>query len=117
MRQTHRHRREDFARANRPEPALYFVPKTALCFRFFGHRTNPLVFTTSGGQLFRAGPEVVNLWLGVGMNRKRILIADDEEGIRMIIRIALGEELYDLSEAGDGEEAWQKIITASPAFD
>jgi CheY-like chemotaxis protein len=51
------------------------------------------------------------------MNRKRILIADDEEVIRMIIRMALGEEHYGISEATDGEEAWQKIITAIPAFD
>lgn len=51
------------------------------------------------------------------MNRKRILIADDEEDIRMIIRMALGEDLYAISEAGDGEEAWKKVIAADPAFD
>ena len=51
------------------------------------------------------------------MSRKRILIADDEEAIRMIIRMALGEDLYAISEAADGEEAWQKVITADPAFD
>jgi CheY-like chemotaxis protein len=51
------------------------------------------------------------------MKRKRILIADDEEVIRMIIRMALGEDLYTISEAADGEEAWQKVITSVPAFD
>jgi len=50
------------------------------------------------------------------MNAKRILIADDEEVIRMIIRMAL-EERYDFSEAGDGEEAWAKIENAAPPFD
>jgi CheY-like chemotaxis protein len=51
------------------------------------------------------------------MKRKRILIADDEELIRMIIRMAVGEDRYTISEAGDGEEAWQKVITAVPPFD
>src|SRR3954470_23328076 len=50
------------------------------------------------------------------MSRKRILIADDEEVIRMIIRMAL-EERYEFSEAGDGEEAWAKIENSSPPFD
>src|SRR3954451_20772288 len=50
------------------------------------------------------------------MSRKRILIADDEEVIRMIIRMAL-EERYEFSEAGDGEEAWAKIESADPPFD
>jgi CheY-like chemotaxis protein len=50
------------------------------------------------------------------MNSKRILIADDEPIIREIIRMALGDG-YDISEAGDGEEAWQKLSTANPPFD
>jgi|SRR4051794_36437704 CheY-like chemotaxis protein len=50
------------------------------------------------------------------MKQKRILIADDEEMIRMLIRMVLGED-YDFAEAGDGEEAWQKIISADPPFD
>jgi CheY-like chemotaxis protein len=50
------------------------------------------------------------------MSGKRILIADDEEVIRMIIRMAL-DERYDFSEAGDGEEAWAKIENAAPPFD
>jgi two-component system response regulator YesN len=50
------------------------------------------------------------------MSRKRILIADDEEAIRMIVRLTL-EGLYEFSEAGDGEEAWKKIENASPPYD
>ena len=50
------------------------------------------------------------------MKRKRILIADDEEMIRMLIRMVLGDD-YDFNEAGDGEDAWQKILSADPPFD
>jgi CheY-like chemotaxis protein len=50
------------------------------------------------------------------MSRKRILIADDEEAIRMIVRMTL-EDLYEFGEAGDGEEAWQKFENAIPPFD
>ena len=50
------------------------------------------------------------------MISKRILIADDEELIRAIIRMALGTA-YEISEAADGEEAWQKLTMADPEFD
>jgi CheY-like chemotaxis protein len=50
------------------------------------------------------------------MNRKRILIADDEEMIRMLIRLVLGED-YDFCDAVDGEDAWQQIVSAEPPFD
>jgi two-component system response regulator YesN len=50
------------------------------------------------------------------MNQKRILIADDEEAIRMIIRMSL-EGPYEFDEAGDGEEAWRKFENAQPRVD
>ncbi len=50
------------------------------------------------------------------MIRKRILIADDEELIRAIVRTALGDG-YEISEAADGEETWQKLTMAEPDFD
>ena len=53
---------------------------------------------------------------GNRMIRKRILIADDEEVIRAIVRMALGDA-YEISEAADGEEAWQKLTMAEPEFD
>jgi CheY-like chemotaxis protein len=34
----------------------------------------------------------------------------------MLIRMVLGDH-YDFNEAVDGEEAWQKIISADPPFD
>lgn len=50
------------------------------------------------------------------MSRKRILIADDEEAIRMIVRLTL-EDQYEFGEAADGEEAWKKFENASPPYD
>jgi len=50
------------------------------------------------------------------MNRKRILIADDEQVIRMIMSMAL-EEKYEIDEAADGDEAWKKFLGADPAYD
>lgn len=42
------------------------------------------------------------------MPKPRILIADDEEGIRESLRLILGQE-YDLDLAEDGEEALSKL--------
>ena len=53
---------------------------------------------------------------GNRMIRKRILIADDEELIRSIVRTALGDG-YEISEAADGEETWQKLTMGQPDFD
>src|SRR6185369_11208549 len=50
------------------------------------------------------------------MNRKRILVADDEEVIRMLIRLVLGTD-YEIVEVADGEEAWQKLVDANFQFD
>src|SRR5436190_496795 len=50
------------------------------------------------------------------MIRKRILIADDEELIRSIVRTALGDG-YEISEAADGEETWQKLTMGQPDLD
>src|SRR5262245_25955758 len=36
----------------------------------------------------------------------RILVVDDEEGIRAFLRQALEAEGHEVAEAGDGEEAW-----------
>jgi CheY-like chemotaxis protein len=47
---------------------------------------------------------------------KRILIADDEPVIRMIIRMALGDG-YEIVEAGDGEDAWQKLSSPNAPID
>ena len=40
---------------------------------------------------------------------KKILIVDDSESVRMIARIALREQGYEVVEAGNGVEALQKL--------
>ncbi|MCC7300241.1 MAG: response regulator [Verrucomicrobia bacterium] len=39
------------------------------------------------------------------MDRKRILLVDDEEAIRKMVRVILGDELYEFAEAGNGMDA------------
>lgn len=41
----------------------------------------------------------------------RILIADDDPDIRDILKITLAEEQYEIVEAENGQEAWEKITT------
>ena len=50
------------------------------------------------------------------MNRKRILVADDEEVIRMLIRLILGND-YEVVEVADGEAAWQRLVDEKFQFD
>ncbi len=42
------------------------------------------------------------------MNRPRILVADDEEGIRESVRLILSVD-YDVEAVGDGEAAWAAL--------
>ena len=49
------------------------------------------------------------------MDRKKILLADDEEAIRKMVRVILGDGLYEFEEAGNGLDA-QKILEKQ-AFD
>ncbi|MGE4356954.1 MAG: response regulator [Candidatus Omnitrophota bacterium] len=48
------------------------------------------------------------------MAKKRILIVDDEPDIRDVLRIVLEAEGYEVSEAGDGEEALDKVSKRPP---
>ena len=50
------------------------------------------------------------------MTPKRILLADDEETIRLIIRLNLGKG-FEIVEAADGEEAWKRFLSAEGEFD
>lgn len=43
-----------------------------------------------------------------------ILVVDDEEEIRMVLRLALARAGYDVVEAEDGEEALQRIAETPP---
>lgn len=49
------------------------------------------------------------------MDRKKILLVDDEEAIRRMVRVILGDELYGFAEAGNGLDA-QKLLEKE-AFD
>ena len=46
--------------------------------------------------------------------RKNVLIVDDEESFRDVLKCALGEEGYQLSEAATGNEAIAKLQTTTP---
>src|SRR5262245_25250578 len=49
--------------------------------------------------------------------RERILVADDEDLVRMAIKAILGFGGYDVAMAEDGEEAVDKFRESSPRFD
>ncbi len=44
-----------------------------------------------------------------------MLIADDEAGLRLLVRAAIESPLYQVLEASDGDEAWKLIKTRKPA--
>jgi CheY-like chemotaxis protein len=73
-------------------------------------------FVVNCKEVFGAWVPAVNAAPPENMSRKRILIADDEEAIRMIVRMTL-EDLYEFGEAADGDEAWRVFENASPPFD
>lgn len=43
------------------------------------------------------------------MERKKILLVDDEESIRKMVRTILGEECYEIAEAANGLEAQKQL--------
>jgi DNA-binding NtrC family response regulator len=43
------------------------------------------------------------------MDRKKILLVDDEEAIRRMVRMILGDDLYVFAEAGNGLEAQAQL--------
>ncbi len=47
--------------------------------------------------------------------RETVLIADDEPGLRLLVRSAIESPLYQVVEASDGDEAWNMIQTKKPA--
>lgn len=47
--------------------------------------------------------------------RETVLIADDEPGLRLLVRSAIESPLYQVVEASDGDEAWNLIKTNKPA--
>lgn len=53
------------------------------------------------------------LWV-LAEKRKRILIAEDEEHIRRLVKVILAQENYDFIEAKDGKEALEKVSEEMP---
>ena len=53
------------------------------------------------------------LWV-LSNKRKKVLVAEDEEHIRRLIKVILGLENYDIIEAKDGKEALEKVSEFMP---
>jgi type II secretory ATPase GspE/PulE/Tfp pilus assembly ATPase PilB-like protein len=51
-----------------------------------------------------------------GVAGARVLVADDDETIRMVIRMVLEKSGYEVIEAVDGREALVKVLSESPAM-
>ncbi|MFA6173300.1 MAG: response regulator [Kiritimatiellales bacterium] len=49
------------------------------------------------------------------MDRKKILLVDDEEAIRKMVRAILGNELYEIAEANNGLDA--QVLLTKQKFD
>ncbi len=49
------------------------------------------------------------------MSRKRILLIDDDEGIRDFVRIALGDAGFDVTTAEDGRRALELLAKSKPS--
>lgn len=52
---------------------------------------------------------------GSGLERKMVLIADDDANIRLLVSATLASEQYSVIEAANGEEAWRLIREHRPA--
>jgi DNA-binding NtrC family response regulator len=49
------------------------------------------------------------------MDRKKILLVDDEEAIRKMVRVILGDEFYEFAEASNGLDA--QVLLGKQPFD
>lgn len=45
---------------------------------------------------------------------KTVLIADDQENLRLLVSATIESDQYEVIEAGDGDEAWDLIQTRHP---
>ncbi|MCX7766468.1 MAG: sigma-54 dependent transcriptional regulator [Candidatus Sumerlaeia bacterium] len=57
--------------------------------------------------------EILGNWSTKNVARAKILVVDDEPGIRYVVREILEEEGFYIDEAGDGEEALKKLTHSS----
>ena len=45
---------------------------------------------------------------------RTILVADDEDDVRELVRLTLEEDGYEVLDAGDGDRAWRLLLEARP---
>jgi DNA-binding response OmpR family regulator len=50
------------------------------------------------------------------MMKQRILVADDDDGLRQLLRLILAREGYEVIEAANGEQALALAIAVNPAI-
>ena len=48
--------------------------------------------------------------------RRTLLIADDEESVRLLVKVTIGADEFNVLEATDGDEAWSLIQEHKPAL-
>ena len=48
-------------------------------------------------------------------SRKKVLIADDERSLRLLVNATIASDQYTVIEATDGDEAWRLLLEHQPA--
>ena len=48
--------------------------------------------------------------------RRTVLVADDEEIVRLLVKVTIGGDDFDVVEATDGDEAWSLIQEHKPSL-
>lgn len=62
----------------------------------------------------RIAPDAVETTAGYKARPRRILVVDDKPGIRGLLTRYLGDRGFDVDTAGDGEEAFRKVMNEPP---
>ncbi len=53
---------------------------------------------------------------GSWASRRTLLIADDEESVRLLVKVTIGSDEFNVLEAADGDEAWSLIQEHKPSL-
>jgi len=53
---------------------------------------------------------------GSSASRRTLLIADDEESVRLLVKVTIGSDEFNVLEATDGDEAWSLIREHKPSL-
>ena len=53
---------------------------------------------------------------GSSASRRTLLIADDEESVRLLVKVTIGSDEFNVLEATDGDEAWSLIQEHKPSL-